>query len=120
MLLDGMVLGTLTSFGMWLIYKKLPPHVRAWLERHNLVTDFAMFLGVYWLYGGTLTALFAAAISGIEVSAYLEVKNHPDDYLWLYAGADRVNKELSGMRRWLKNVNESYKAKMMEGRTNES
>ena len=112
MLLNGIVLGTLTTFGMWLIYRKLPGKVREWLERHNLITDFAMFLGVYWLYGGTLTALFAAAVSGIQVSAYLEVKNHPDDYLWVYAGAAKVDEQLSGVKKWFRNINESYKKKI--------
>lgn len=112
MLTTAVSLALLSVAGVWLVYKKLPPKVRRFLEGHPLFTDLSSLILIYITLGGTLTALIAAALAGIMVSMMLEVANHPDDYLFLYALKDSAKETTSGIRGWIKDINESYKQKV--------
>ena len=117
MLSVGTALGIMSVVGAWFVYKKLPRKVKKWLESHPLFTDAFCFVGIYWILGGTLTALVAASVSGLIISAYLEVMSHPDDYLWIYAGMDSLKKETSGFRTWIRDINTRYKEKLENEKT---
>lgn len=112
MLSTGLALGIVSCAGVYLIWKKLPARVRSWAHNHPLFTDAIAFVGVYWVLGGTLTALIASAFAGIFISAYLEIMNHPNDYLWIHAGMDSLKKETSGFRTWIRDINTRYKEKL--------
>ena len=71
MFVTGLLLASLTTAGFLFIYFKLPRWLRKFMEKHALLTDFLACLLTYMLLGGTLTALFAAAIMGILVSILL-------------------------------------------------
>lgn len=112
MLSVGLSLAVLTGVGCWLIWKKLPQRAQAWLIQHSLFTDFALFTVAYFILGGTLTALFAAAFLGIMVSIALEVSKNPEDYLWLLAARDEMRKQTKGIRLWFHDINEAYSKRM--------
>ena len=76
MLVTGLTLATLTAVGFWFIFRKLPRKVRRFLQKHALFTDGTACILTYLLFGGTLTALFAAAWMGIFVSIILALTNN--------------------------------------------
>jgi hypothetical protein len=62
---------------------KLPRRIRQFIVKHQLLTDVITLIGVYYLLGGTLTALFAASLCGLGISAMLYISNHKEDFLYL-------------------------------------
>jgi hypothetical protein len=77
MILDGLALATLTTGGLYLIYKALPPSICSFLERHQLLTRASCALMTYALFGGTLTALFAAAWLDLIVGTLMALSKDP-------------------------------------------
>lgn len=84
MVSTGFALALLTTAGALAIYSKLPKRIRRLVIKYQLLTDVLTLIGVYLLLGGTITALFAAAICGLAVSALLYVANHREDFLYLF------------------------------------
>jgi hypothetical protein len=84
MLFNGLILATMTTVGFLWIYRRLPRRVRKWIERHDLLTDAFALLLTYMLLGGTLTALFAASLVGLMVSALLYIAKNPEDFQILF------------------------------------
>ena len=77
MFFSGFTLAVLTGAGFWMIYRKMPPSVRGFMQRHILLTDAIACALTYMLFGGTLVALFAAAWMGIMVSGLLTASADP-------------------------------------------
>jgi Ca2+/Na+ antiporter len=77
MVLTGLFLAVITGVGFWFIFRKLPRWARRFLRKHVLFTDATACILTYLLFGGTLTALFAAAWMGVMVSIILAITNHP-------------------------------------------
>ncbi len=84
MLTTAASLAILTIAACLVLYTKLPRRVRKFIEKHSLLTDLFCLIGIYMLLGGTLTALFAAAMCGLAISIMLHVVNHKQDFLFLY------------------------------------
>lgn len=84
MMFNAFVLATITFIGGCVIWSKLPRKVRRWLQKQDLITDVLMLLAAYIVLGGTVTALLAASIVGVMVSACLYVANHEDEFEWLF------------------------------------
>lgn len=76
MLSSGLALAVLTSTGFYLIYTKLPGWAKKWMIKHSLLTDVVACVLTYVLFGGTVTALFAAAFVGIIISLMLAILNN--------------------------------------------
>jgi hypothetical protein len=76
MLVTGFSLAVLTCAGFWLIYVKLPQRIKNFMVKHSLFTDMVACFLTYALFGGTLTALFAAAFTGIFISILLALLNN--------------------------------------------
>jgi Na+/H+ antiporter NhaA len=73
MFLNAFLLGSLSVIGGWFIYKRLPNYIKQYLLTRPLFTDLTLFIVVYIVFSGTLTALLAAAIAGIIVSVLLNL-----------------------------------------------
>lgn len=109
MLSTAVALATLTTAGLLIIYGKLPRRIRKFIEKHNLLTDILCLIGVYFILGGTLTALFAASICGLIVSILLHVANNPDDYLYLYDLRTFVKDKLADAKDAMNAYGETYR-----------
>jgi len=73
MLGTAAVLAILTTSGFLIIYAKLPDRIKVFLTKNTLVTDGITLIAVYVLLGRTLTALIAAAMSGLFISGLLYI-----------------------------------------------
>lgn len=76
MLTTGFALAVITSGGFYIIYTKLPAWCKRWMVKHSLLTDIVACVFTYALFGGTVTALFAAAFVGLFVSMLLALLNN--------------------------------------------
>jgi len=120
MIIEGLSLAVLTGAGFYFLYHKLPRSVRKFMQKHVLLTDAVICFATYALFGGTLTALFAAAWLGLIVSITLAIVSNPDANALLErfgerctewkgkfaAWAARQAKEMNKDRPQLKVVNE--------------
>ena len=77
MIIEGLVLASITGAGFYFVWHKLPQVIRKFFLRHPLFTDTIACVLTYTLLGGTLTALVAAAWLGCIVSAMLYLVNNP-------------------------------------------
>lgn len=108
MLSNAITLAALTSAGFFMIYKKLPPKAQALIVKYNLVSDIAALLLTYVIFGGTVTALIAAALVSLVASMMLHIASHPDDFLWLKDMIDSVKDLLEEGKEMLKKANGKY------------
>jgi len=83
MISNAITLAALTSAAFFILYKKLPRKAKRLVVKYNLVSDVLSLLATYVIFGGTVTALIAAALVSLVMSIMLHIANHPDDYLWL-------------------------------------
>jgi len=109
MLLDALVLASLTTAGFMLVYRKLPRGVRKFLEKHSLLTDAVALLLTYALLGGTLTALVAGALVGIFTSIMLYIAEHPDDFQYLWDAAEAIKKVTGQIKTWANETGATYR-----------
>jgi len=111
MLSNALALALLTTAGMMVVYKKLPRKVRRLIEKFSLVADILALLGVYWMFGSTLTALVAGALAGLFTSALLHIANNPEDFLFLADLSTLISKQLTKAKEfaheWGKRYNET-------------
>lgn len=105
---DGLVLGSLTVGGFYLVYRKLPPKVRAFMEKHALLTDAVALYGTYILMGGGVTALFAAAWAGILTSIMLYIAANPQEFRWLHDFLAFARDQACQFRDYLNKVGREY------------
>jgi len=111
MLSNALALSLLSTGGVYLIYKKLPAKVRNFLEKHSLFTDAISFILTYMILGGTLTALIAAAMMGVMVSAMLHVVTNKDKYIYLYDLTDWLKGMTQKVQVYLEAYGEVYREK---------
>ena len=114
MLSTAFALASLTIAGFVIVYSKLPKRLRKLIEKHSLITDLLCLIGIYFLLGGTLTALFAASICGLIISALLHVANHPNDYLYLYDMRDFIKTKLVEAKEMLNTYGQTYRNRKLE------
>lgn len=114
MLSTAVALAALTVTGFVIVYNKLPRRLRKFIEKHSLITDLLCLIGIYFLLGGTLTALFAASICGLIISGLLHVANHPDDYLYLYDMRSFIKTKLAEAKEALNVYGQNYRQKKLE------
>ena len=67
----ALLLSLLTTGGFLAIFYKLPKRLRTFIVTHPLITDIATLTFAYIVLGGTLTALIAAAMTGLIISILL-------------------------------------------------
>ena len=109
MLIDGVLLGTMTTVGFCLIYGKLPPWLKTWAMKHPITTDIIISCGFYAVMGMTLTAHFAVAAMVIEVQALLHIARNPEKFLFLQAAKMKARESLKGLLDKVDQINEDWK-----------
>jgi hypothetical protein len=76
----ALTLAILTTGGFLAIFYKLPMKLRKLIVKYPLVTDITTLGIAYLILGGTLTALMAAAMSGLLVSILLFFAKNQERY----------------------------------------
>ena len=76
----ALTLAALTTGGFLAIFYKLPVRLKKFIIKHPLTTDITTLGVAYLILGGTLTALMAAAMSGLFVSALLFFAKNQERY----------------------------------------
>ena len=117
MLSTAVALSTLTTAGVFIIYSKLPKRIRRLIEKHSLLSDLVALVGVYFLLGGTLTALLAASMTGLIVSAMLHIANNKKEFLYLYDLRDIVKRKFKEAKDALNAYGKSYREKQLAANT---
>ena len=85
---------------MYFVYVKLPKRIQRFLEKHMLLTEIVSSLMTYWLFGGTITALFAAAWLGIIQSIIFLMLANKDARYVLDACMLRLGKITNSAKEW--------------------
>ena len=109
MLSNAVTLSLLTVVSGYIIFKKLPPKLQSAVLKFPAVTDIIALLGTYLLFGGTVTALIAGALTSVLVSALLHIALFPDDFEWLFDTLDKFKGLIEKLKSMLKEFNQSYK-----------
>jgi hypothetical protein len=109
MLMEGVMLGTMTTLGFILMYGKMPPWIQEFMKNHPVITEIALVTGFYLLMGMSVTAHFAVGAMVLQVQAALYVARNPDDFLFLQDAKEKAKKALSGVFGRLKSINEEYR-----------
>lgn len=101
MISTGFTLAALTSVGLYMVYRKLPRGLRAFMERHVLLTDLVAMLLTYAFLGGTLVALCASAFLGIITSIMLALANNPRSAALMERCAVRLGQIKDDLVNWI-------------------
>ena len=111
MMSNALALASLSVVGFYLVWAKLPRKVRRLIQKYALAADLSALIGIYLLFGGTLTALLAGAMAGIIVSALLAIANSPEDYLFIYDIRDALKNYVKMAKEALNEFGKSYAEK---------
>jgi hypothetical protein len=84
MISQALALSILTFAGFYMIFDRLPDKVKQFTFDHQLIANIALTVGTYALLGGTLTALFAAAVVDLMVRTSFYISNHRESFQYLY------------------------------------
>lgn len=114
MLIDGVLLGTMTTFGFCLIYGKLPPWLKIRCMNHPLLVDIIVSCGFYAVMGMTLTAHFAVAAMVLEVQGLLHIARNPEKFLFLQHAMDKARLSMKGLTDKIDQLNQEYKSTLPE------
>ena len=101
-------LSVATTTGCYIIYKKLPDKVKEKIKQWDLATEVATILAAYIVLGGTLTALMASALVGLQTSALLYISNNPEQFLYLEDIKEYFLSTWTDLQSWLENMGNSY------------
>lgn len=109
MLSNAVTLSLLTVVSGYIIFRKLPTKLQAAVMKWPAVTDIIALLGTYLLFGGTVTALIAGALTSVLVSALLHIALFPEDFEWLFDTLDKLKGLIEKSKELLKDFNNSYR-----------
>lgn len=98
--------------GALVVFRKLPKKAQQLIVRYHLLTDVLTLIGIYYLLGGTLTALFAAAMCGIAVSLLLYVANNKNDFLYLYDIKEAIKLRITQAQQALNDYGHKYREQL--------
>jgi hypothetical protein len=101
MVLEGLSLAVLTSGGLYLVYQALPLSVRLFIMRHQFMTRAGCAVFTYALFGGTLTALFAAAWLDLLVGTLLALSSKPETAAIMEALKHRISQMRQQLVDWI-------------------
>lgn len=105
---DALALSILTTGGFAIIVGKFPPKLRHYIVKYELFTEIVTIVLAYVILGGTLTALFASAMVGLQVSALLYIAKHPEKFEYLGDIRDAVGEALDFMNRKVEEIATAY------------
>lgn len=101
MIIEALVLATITGVGGYYLYRKLPKVIQRFLLRHPLLTDLTAAIITYSLLGQTILALLAAGFIGLVVSILLALLSNPKSA----AAIEKIAEKLSAL--WTQFVNKT-------------
>lgn len=110
MLFDALVLSIATTAGFSLVFIKLPKSVRDWFVSHSLFAEVTSTVLGYVLLGGTLTALMASAFYCCECSLVFYIKNHQDQFQYLWDFWAWVKDKWNQAKEFLAKLGNEYRA----------
>ena len=111
MIVNGLVLAILSTTAWCVIFQKLPRRIRKLIQKHTLLADVVALLLTYMVFGGTLTALVAAAMVGLFISMLLHIVNHPEQFLYINDFIEIIKKKLTELKKVLDELGTSYREK---------
>ena len=111
MIVEGMLLGTITMTGFAFTYKKLPGRVKRFIVRHPLLTEVVMVVTFYEIMGMTVIAHVAAAVMTLQAMALLHIARNPDDFRFLDDVIDEGKAKMRAAMDKLKEINARHMAR---------
>ena len=72
------------------------------------MTDITSLAIVYMILGGTLTALFASALTGVMISLMLHIANNPDRYAYVVYFVKKMKTKINEV---IDTLNKTYATK---------
>lgn len=114
MISQAIALSIVTFVGFFIIFTKLPPKLKLFVQTHDLLTDITCLGLGYILLGGTLVALLSAALCGLFVSAALYVNKNQSDFLYLWDIADMIKQRIGDVKKALLQFGHEYRVKKAE------
>jgi hypothetical protein len=114
MLTNAITLAVLSTAGMWVIYKKLPRKIRRWIKNHGLLADISALLLTYTIFGGTVTALIAAALAGLMTSVLIYIGQHKEDFLFIEDAMNMIKDKLEALKQLSQEWGQAYREKKLE------
>lgn len=110
---NAIALSVLSTAGFYIIFAKLPKRIRDLVQKYYLLSDILALIGVYILFGGTLTALFAGALSGLFVSILLKVANSPEEFLYIYDARTWLQEQFKNTQTILNQYGKQYRERRL-------
>ena len=108
MFINALLLGGLSVIGGWFIYKRLPNYIKQYLLTRPLFTDLTLFIVVYVVFSGTLTALLA----GIIVSVLLNLSKSKPFMDFIDKLANQAEIYWTKLEEWLGTIIKDTKEEM--------
>jgi len=109
LILNGLTLGILTTVAFYALYMRFPDWAKRFFIKYRLLTDIVATILTYWLFAGTVTALFAAAWVCLLVEVLLYAGRHPEDFEFLADARDWTQDKIGVLREYLKQLNQTYR-----------
>ena len=110
MILEGVVMGSLTMGGLYFVYEQLPERVKDWMAAHPLLFDASSTYLTWVIHYGTATGVVAAAWAGILAHCLMYVKMHQEDYVWVNELMDSVKISVRVLLNWMRDAVRSFAA----------
>ena len=102
-------LSILTTSGLVVTFQKLPPRLKEFFIKHELLTEILAMLLEYIILGGTLTALFAGALVGLQISVLLYIVNRSEQFEYLNDFKQAIVDTLNKLSDYLRQIGEGYR-----------
>ena len=78
MLVDGIMMGTISVAGFGFVYSAFPDRVKEFILKHNLATEVFVAWGTYVVHAGTGTGIVAAGWAALLCSVWLRIQRNPE------------------------------------------
>ncbi len=109
MLIEGLVMGTMVTFGFCLLYGRLPPWLKQVMIKHPIATEILLTCGFYAIMGMSLTAHMTVAVMVLEMQGLFHIARNPEKFLWLNALREKARDAVRGLTDKLDLINENWK-----------
>src|SRR5512142_1224941 len=107
MILEGMVLGTITFAGFKMLFDKLPDKIKDFAIRHPLITDTCIVVVFYEVMGMSIVAHVAVACMSMMEFAYLGILRNPEEWGWILdyveQGKQKIMQAIEGLKKYKPN-----------------
>ena len=98
-----------TTAGAYVLFKKMPKRLQDMMKKYDVFTDVTASLFTYVFLGGTLTALMAAPLVGLQVSGLLYIAKHPEHFEYLKDIKEALIEGFQWIKNWLTRLGQEYR-----------